>query len=364
MFSWQTYGGISRYIVEQMRGLQALGQTVSLPQHFFSENVYLNQLPGFQRNSMAPFPFKGKKWIQLQLGKNASKKALETYRPDVFHPTYFDPYFLKTVQKHGIPWVITVHDMIHEIYHHGSRGFFSLDKNVVQHKRLLVELAHAVITVSENTKQDLLRFCPEVSPEKVHVVYHGNLLKPVESDPLISGNPYLLFVGQRKQYKNFLWMLQELQALLHEMPLLQVKCVGGGPFNDLENDKIKVLGLQDKVQYKTVKTDEELAIMYRNARCFIFPSLYEGFGMPLVEAMACGCPVLIPEGGALSEIGGGAAMSFQHHIPGSLLESTRKILLDKSLRDDFTAKGKKRAELFTWEKSVAAHVNIYQQICG
>ncbi|HAD14865.1 MAG TPA: glycosyltransferase family 1 protein, partial [Saprospirales bacterium] len=154
VFSWQTYGGISRYFVEQMRELQALGQMVYLPQHFFSENVYLRQLPDFKRKSLLPISFKGKKWLQLQLGKWSSTRALKSVQPDVFHPTYFDPYFFSQVNQLGVPWVVTVHDMIHEIYEHGSRGFFSLDKDVIANKKFLAEKAGAIITVSASTRED------------------------------------------------------------------------------------------------------------------------------------------------------------------------------------------------------------------
>ncbi|MBC7773888.1 MAG: glycosyltransferase, partial [Phycisphaerae bacterium] len=178
VFSWQTYGGISRYFVEQMRELEALGQEVFLPEHFFSENVYLRQFPDFQRKSLTSFPLKGKKILQNTLGRRASRKAISQKNPNVFHPTYFDPYFLKTIEKRAIPFVITVHDMIHEIYGHGSRNFFSLDAHVVENKRILAEKAAAVIAVSENTRLDLLRFCPQIDPAKIHVIHHGNSLHP------------------------------------------------------------------------------------------------------------------------------------------------------------------------------------------
>ncbi|HLP95717.1 MAG TPA: glycosyltransferase family 1 protein [Saprospiraceae bacterium] len=364
VFSWQTYGGISRYVVEQMRGLQALGQDVMLPQHFFSENVYLRQLAGFERKSLSRVAFKGKKWLQLQLGKSQSIRAIRAGRPAVFHPTYFDPYFLQTVQKHQVPWVLTVHDMIHELYDHGSKGFFSLDAKVKEHKRLLVSKAHAVIAVSDNTRKDLLRFCPEVDPGKIYVVHHGNHLTAQPAFKPEGGAPYLLFVGQRKGYKHFIWMLEQLVPVLKEYPELLLVCVGGGQFDETEQASITALGLESRVHYRLVQSDEALAGLYQGAFCFIFPSLYEGFGMPVLEAMACQCPVVLQQGSSLPEVGGDAALYFQANQPESLALAVRQLLDDEQLRQNMIKKGMERARMFTWEKSVQAHLDIYQSICA
>ncbi|MCC7465545.1 MAG: glycosyltransferase family 4 protein [Saprospiraceae bacterium] len=364
VFSWQNYGGISRYFVEQIRGLQSLGQEVFLPQRFFAENVYLSKLQGFQQKSLMPFGFKGKKWLQLQLGKTASLRALRTLEPQVFHPTYFDPYFLPEVQKRGTHWVITVHDMIHEIYGHGSQGFFSLDARVVENKRLLAQKAHAVIAVSENTRRDLLHFCPEVDPAKVHVVYHGNRLKAEPMELRNTHAPYVLFVGQRKGYKNFKAMLDQLQPVLEEEKSLHVKCVGGGAFDTSELDQINSLGLEGRVQYTVIQSDAALAQTYQQAECFLFPSLYEGFGLPVVEAMACHCPVLLQEGNVLREIGGESAMYFDTGNKYSLPEALFSLLRSPEKRKSLIESGKKRAEYFSWEKSVENHLKIYQSVAG
>lgn len=368
VFSWQTYGGVSRYFVEQMRGLQALGQEVYLPENFYSENVYLRNIPGFERNSMSRFSFKGKKILQNALGRNASLKALEKRRPDVFHPTYFDPYFLKTVQKNGQAFVVTVHDMIHEIYGHGSRSIFSLDAQVVENKRLLCETAEAVIAVSENTRQDLLRFCPDINPEKITVIHHGNALglarypSASDSNAMPEPAPFLLFVGQRKAYKNFAWMLDNLADLLHREPSLQLVCVGGSPFDALEQQQLNRLGIAQKVQYRTVASDADLVDLYRQAACFIFPSQYEGFGIPVLEAFACACPVVLNRSSSLPEVGGDAALYFEEKNPGSLESAVQQILSDSTFRNKQIQLGLERAKSFTWEQSVAKHLLVYQRI--
>ena len=368
VFSWQTYGGVSRYFVEQMRGLQTLGQEVYLPENFYSENVYLRNIPGFERKSLSRFSFKGKKILQNVLGRNASLKALQKLKPDVFHPTYFDPYFLKTVQKNGQAFVVTVHDMIHEIYGHGSRSVFSLDAQVVENKRLLCEKADAVIAVSENTRQDLLRYCPDINPEKITVIHHGNALdlarypSASNSNAMAGSDPFLLFVGQRKAYKNFAWMLENLADLLRREPSLQLVCVGGSPFDALEQQQLNRLGIAQKVQYRTVASDAGLVELYRQAACFIFPSQYEGFGIPVLEAFACACPVVLNRSSSLPEVGGDAALYFEEKNPGSLESAVQQILSDSAFRNKQIQLGLERAKTFTWEQSVAKHLLVYQRI--
>lgn len=366
VFSWQTYGGVSRYFAEQMRGLQKLGQEVFLPLYFFSENVYLRELPDFKRNSSSKHSFKGKKILQNILGRSASLGAIRKVAPDVFHPTYFDPYFLKTVQQRGTPFVLTVHDMIHEIYGHGSRSVLSLDAHVVENKRLLAEKADAVIAVSENTRLDLLRFCPEVDPAKVRVIHHGNSLNYKAGSTDASSTPFdfpfLLFVGQRKAYKNFSWMVTQLAALLRTEKDLQLICVGGSDFNPEEQLLLKNLGIAQKVQYKVVGSDPELAALYRRAVCFIFPSQYEGFGIPVLEAFACGCPAVLNRSSSLPEVGGDAAAYFEENVVGSLENAVKRILNEKPFRDTLVEAGLNRVQQFSWEQSVTKHLAVYQSV--
>ncbi len=362
VFSWQTYGGISRYFAEQMRGLHALGQEVFLPERFFSENVYLRESPAFQRKSLTSFSFKGKKMLQNVLGRRASLKAIREKRPDVFHPTYFDPYFLRTLKNRSIPFVLTVHDMIHEIYGHGSQSFFSLDAQVIENKRILAEKAAAVIAVSENTRLDLLRFYPQIDPGKVHVIHHGNSIFPSHSLTPRKNitTPYLLFVGQRKAYKNFAWMVEQIADLLRSEKDLHLVCVGGSAFDEAESTQLARLGIAQRVHYLTVDSDAELAGMYQQAACFIFPSQYEGFGIPALEAFACGCPVVLNRASSLPEVGGEAASYFDEENPGSLDTAVRRVLKDDVFRKIMVERGLEQAKHFTWEQSAAKHLKVYQ----
>lgn len=361
VFSWQHYGGISRYFIEQIRWLTTQSQEVLLPGGFFSENVYLRQLPGFHRKSLLPFSFRGKKILQNWLGRPYSLHAIRSINPDVFHPSYFDPYFLNTVKSRGIPFVLTVHDMIHERYGHGKAGFFSLDAKVVTHKALLVREANAIVAVSENTKKDLLQFYPDIDPAKVQVIPHGNSLRP----PTVANSgekPYLLFVGQRKGYKNFEWMVENLAELLRNEKELELHCVGGGNFTNAELELFARRGISGKVKYLAVASDDALAKVYALAACFIFPSRYEGFGIPVLEAFACGCPVLLNRTSSLPEVGGDAAAYFEESFPEGLGAGVHKILHDRAYREQLIRLGLERVQAFTWEKSASLHLRVYQSV--
>jgi glycosyltransferase involved in cell wall biosynthesis len=325
----------------------------------------LKNIPDLQSKSLTSFGFKGKKWLQEQLGRAGSLKTLQSGSPDIFHPTYFGDYFLDALQRQKTPFVLTVHDMIHEKFGHGKQSFFSLDKKVVENKRKLAQLASAIVVVSENTRNDLLRHMPELNPEKIHTVYHGSSLHRNQAgskNQLILPERYLLFVGQRGAYKNFNWMLKELAPLIHTYSDLYLVCVGGFGINQTEKTLIQNLNLSNKVVHAKVHTDEELAELYARAQCFIFPSSYEGFGIPVLEAFACSCPVLLNASSSLPEVGSDAALYFQDGNGDDLRSLTEMILNNKELSKLLIINGLNRLKSFSWQNTVLQHEAIYKQV--
>ncbi|MBC7774844.1 MAG: glycosyltransferase family 4 protein, partial [Phycisphaerae bacterium] len=168
--------------------------------------------------------------------------------------------------------------------------------------------------------------------------------------------------GQRKAYKNFAWMLEHLADLLRSEKDLQLVCVGGSGFDKMETAQLERLGIAHKVQYWTVGSDAELSNVYSRAACFIFPSQYEGFGIPVLEAFACGCPVVLNRASSLPEVGGDAASYFEEESPSSLEGAVRRVLEDADFRDKMIESGHKRARAFTWEQSALKHLGVYQTI--
>jgi glycosyltransferase involved in cell wall biosynthesis len=143
---------------------------------------------------------------------------------------------------------------------------------------------------------------------------------------------------------------------------LKLICAGGGDFTLNELSIIKSLNLQSHVVFKKITNDVVLSNYYANALCFCFPSLYEGFGIPILEAFACGCPVLSSNSGSLPEIGGDAALYFDSNNINSLILAMKKILNDGLLRKTLIDKAYARLQHFSWDKTYQAHLNIYKSI--
>ena len=281
---------------------------------------------------------------------------------DIFHPTYYEPYFLKYLQKK--PYVLTVYDMIHE---HFPDYFKTSDQTRVW-KKQLIENASDIIAISENTKRDILTFT-NADPDRIHVIYLGNPFENVSSsvpDSLhqdIPGfnYPYLLFVGDRHAYKNFNFFIESVTDLLHKNGELHVVCAGSLPFTREEKKMLKNLNIINKVHHVKIN-GTILKNLYKNARAFIFPSLYEGFGLPVLEAFSCGCPALISRSSSLPEIGGDGAIYFDPLDRQSIISAVETVLFNEMYREELIRKGYNRLKFFSWEKTADTTKKIYHNL--
>lgn len=291
------------------------------------------------------------------LNKEESIRKIKDNKYDVFHATFFDDYFLPYIGDK--PFVITVHDMMPEIF----PDYFRKPNPETKRKKDLCEKAAAVIAVSENTKKDLIRIM-DIPEEKIHVVYHGGP-KVTEkfSLPLIDGD-YFLYVGQRDAYKNFHQTLLDFSLFHKRFPQVKLVCTGK-PFMLIENTWIADLGLENNVVFIR-PSDFELLNLYHYAIAFIYPSLYEGFGMPILEAFSCGCPVLLNKKSCFPEIAGDAAMYFESGQSGSNLtfELMRNYLMTDKERKDIIEKGYTRLRKFSWKSSADKLAYIYNEVCS
>jgi glycosyltransferase involved in cell wall biosynthesis len=281
---------------------------------------------------------------------------------DIFHPTYYDPYFLKYLR--GKPYVLTVYDMIHELY----PEYYSSQDPTRQWKIELIEHADAIIAISKNTKKDILTFT-NTEPDRISVVYLGNPFEfhkrnekiTIPYDPLLSEKSYLLFVGDRIRYKNFIFFITTIAKLIKKNSSLHVCCAGGGPFTDNELKILNELGICSNVH--AIDTDDHiLPQLYMNARAFVFPSLYEGFGLPVLEAFSCGCPAVLSNAGSLPEIGGDAACYFDPQDPVSLIQVLEPLIMEDKLRTDYIRKGRERVSEFSWKKTAEETKKVYQNV--
>lgn len=363
IFSAQQFGGISRYYCMLMSRLDGKGVECSLPE-MYTNNVYLHDLaarsPGKFRlkdiyNRSGGHIFR--RYAYYRNGKE-NVRALSRGDFDLFHPTYYDPYFLAHLGDR--PFVVTVYDMIHEIF----PEYFSPDDQVATWKQQLLGRASRIIAISENTRKDILKFY-DVDEKKIEVIYLGNSLQeagPARSSPVGRlPEKYLLFVGDRSLYKNFYLFAESVAPLLKAKPGLRLVCVGGRPFSDQERVFFRHHGLDSKVEYSPAN-DATLADLYRGALAFVFPSLYEGFGIPVLEAFSCDCPAILSNASSLPEVGGDAAVYFDPKDATSIRDAVNRVIGDAGLREKMIARGRERLTHFSWEKCADETASVYRSL--
>lgn len=356
IFSSQKYGGISRYFYELMREFQTMEDIhvdISIRvsnNHYIADQKYFTHWNFFPKNE-----FRGKHRLMNIPNKFESVLKLKQKKFDIFHPTYYEPYFLKYLGKK--PFVLTVHDMIHEKF---SEMFSPNDKTSKQ-KRVLVENAIKIITVSQSTKRDLIELFG-TDESKIEVIYHGNSMFPKTDDNIHLELPkkYLLFVGTRGGYKNFERFIKSVSRLLEEDEDFFVVCVGSGKFGS-EMQLFSGLRIAKQVIHYGVN-DESLAYLYKNALAFVFPSLYEGFGIPILESFACGCPVVCSHTSSLPEVAENAACYFDPYSEESMLNAILRVLEDSSFREDLIAKGYAQLKKFSWKQTAEQTKKVYESV--
>lgn len=366
-FSMQTFGGISNCFVQLIKNLpSSVSYSVAINE---SNNIHLvnSDLVKVQkeRNSLDSFLFKGfpkRKKIydtlslvfpqSTSLGRNrlSSIKALKAGDFDVFHPTFFSDYFVPYLN--GKPFVLTVHDMIPEL-------FFSEKDFQVKKKKILCQKASHIIVVSEKTKRDLMEIL-NVPESKISVIYHGapESNYEIESKPIVDWK-YILYVGNRKLYKGFMLMMNNLVPVLKRHQDLRIVCTGPS-FEKKEIKKLLDMGVKERV-FHVSANDAELQNLYAHALCFIYPSLYEGFGIPILEAYKAQCPVLLNHSSCFPEIAQDAALYFHLDNESSDLEQVMEKFLAWGDNDTKNLLRRQFARLdeFSWEKSARKLANVY-----
>lgn len=233
-----------------------------------------------------------------------------------------------------------------------------------------IRRAAAIIAVSESTKRDLVEHLG-LSPERIRVVAPGidrRRFAPVA--PARLPYPYLLFVGSEHPRKNLPALLEAFAALKREPRYREVKLVKAGaaggteaPFRPRTLAALAAHGLQDEVKLAGHVSHERLIALYSGAQCLLQPSLYEGFGLPPLEAMACGCPVVVSDRGALPETAGPAALVTDPR-PEALGQAIRAVLEDRTLRARLVHDGLAHVARFDWDRSAAATLEVYGQVAG
>lgn len=358
IFTQQQYGGISRYFFELIKRYDGIDNSCDVAT-IFSDNAYYNKdvnpyLKPFFPNSK----FRGKQRIVTYLNSRKSLNIIQKEGYDVFHPTYYNDYFLDKIKRK--PFVVTFYDMIHEKFSNQFEDL-GLDTKIYDNKKRLLEHSSKIIAISETTKNDIMEFF-DVDASKIDVVYLGNSLQnfDIGHRPLVEDD-YVLFVGNRGLYKNFDFFITAIASLLINSNLKLI-CAGGGDFTPQEVMLIQSLKLENCVVFKKISNDDVLANYYANALFFCFPSLYEGFGIPVLESFACGCPTLLSNGGSLPEIGGDAALYFDPIDGESLRKAMEELINNNVLRLKLKEKGFERLKQFSWDTTFLETLEVYKSV--
>ncbi|MCX6122930.1 MAG: glycosyltransferase family 1 protein [Ignavibacteriales bacterium] len=358
VFSFQEYGGISRYYCElfkQFTLMEGIEPSLIIE---YSNSHCLPELHSVEAKHFFPsYRFKGRNEIIKLLNRMYVKRNfhLES-RPDVFHPTYYDPYFIDLLGD--IPFVLTIYDMSHELY----PQLFSKFDFTAENKKKVSAKANRIIAISEHTKKDIVSLL-HIPASKIDVIPLATTLSPTSMGNAVFPLPdkYILYVGKRNTYKNFSFLLEAIKTLSQLNIMSSLICAGGGKFTMQERKKIHRLQLSDKISQIDIH-DNQLEYLYSKAQAFVFPSLYEGFGIPILEAFACGCPVLVSNRSSLPEVGGDAARYFDPESIPSLVERLAEVIEDKTLAEDMRTKGFNRSKLFSWENTALKTIETYKKV--
>jgi glycosyltransferase involved in cell wall biosynthesis len=255
---------------------------------------------------------------------------------DVFHPTYFKDYFLPFLGKK--PFVITHHDLIPEKFSTQYAGLDGFDKD---QKKKILDKASKIIAVSENTKQDILDIF-NISSEKVEVIYHSTHFATFQPNPNIkisTPKRYLLYVGNRYNYKNFDVYIEAIAPILQKQDDLYLICAGNGKFTLAEQQLFANLKIENQILHHQIDNDDVLYQLYKNAIAFVYPSLYEGFGIPVIEAFACDCPVILSDRSCFPEVGQDAALYFNPNSSEDICKKIEQLVYSDDLIESLRLAG-------------------------
>ena len=301
-------------------------------------------------------------WVAHALGV-----AMDRWLPraDVFHATEHLLPPLKNART-----VFTLHDLIFQFfpeYHLPLNRWFLT--HAMPH---FLRRADAIIAVSECTKRDAMRFY-NIAPEKITVIYEGvnPALHRVDDPARVAEiraryakhQPYLLFVGTIEPRKNISALVDALKILCARGFPHRLLIVGRkGWLYQPTFDHVQETGMSDAVDFLDFVPDDDLSVLLSGCDAFVFPSLYEGFGLPPLEAMACGAPVICSNTSSLPEVVGDAALLVNPRDATEIANAIARVLTDSQLRDELRAKGFAQAAKFSWERAARETLAVYQRV--
>lgn len=354
IFSAQSYGGISRYFYELASRISSIQNTRA---EIFSPLYQNKYLESDVNDIVRGIHFRGSPFASRILGEVnnliSNIKMASCKNIDIFHETYYN---FQTTKPSGSAFITTIHDMIPELFpdEFGIKSKISINK-----KRSIFESDH-IICVSKSTKNDLINIYG-VPESKVSVIYLGSSLSGIECTNLDhDGKPFLLYVGNRPGYKNFKSLIKSIASSNYIKNNYRLVCFGGGDITKREALEISESGFPITELVHLDGDDSKLAWLYRNASMLVLPSHYEGFGIPILEAMSLGCPIACSNAGSIPEVASDAAAYFDQTNIESISDCLESLLSSPSRMKELSVNGLERQKKFSWDKCAMETHKVYE----
>jgi glycosyltransferase involved in cell wall biosynthesis len=350
-------GGIGRYTAELLAGMRRSGVPITV---FWAgrarDHDDVVALPG--AGLLPALLTLG----QIQIAWAAWRRGLAL----VHDPTGAAPLGLTSARR-----VVTVHDVIPYVY---PQTCSRLDWLIYRFwLPLVVSRLDAIITVSAQSKSDIVKYL-RVSPEAVIVIPEAastnyRPLSATACQPVLARYgidfPYVLYVGSIEARKNLPRLLQAFAYLQGRLEHWKLVVVGARRWKSSPvYETVRRLGLEQRVHFTGYVEEADLPALYSAASLFVFPSLYEGFGLPVLEAMACGTPVVTSNTSSLPEVAGDAALLVDPYDVAAIAKAVRRLLEDTALAADLRTRGLARAAQFNWERTARETIAVYERVLG
>lgn len=334
IFSLQNAGGISNYWYQLSKRLLKSCHTVTFIERKKSKNIYRSEIYAINNIILRGifFPLLIDRFLNVRTSYNCKF---------IFHSSYN-----RITKNINAIQVLTVHDLIHEKFYTGFRRYL----HIYQKKKAIKNASH-IIAVSENTKNDLLSFYPKIKEENISVIYNG----VSEQFTCIQSNHenYFLYIGSREKYKNFKSIVQ-LLTTFNDYKLVIV----GSKLSKEETRHLNIF-LNKRWILHTGLSNVELNILYNKAFALLYPSSYEGFGIPLLEAMRAGCPFIALKNSSIPEVAGDAGILLDKLTIDSLSTAFANI---KANREAIKNRGFIQSKKFSWDKTYIETVSLYEKL--
>jgi glycosyltransferase involved in cell wall biosynthesis len=348
VFLLQRYGGVSRYFVEIIK------QFVKDPELGIepilclkrTSNVHLLRLSN--ELELGVLPSASNKIIALAIAAKSAQFNLP--KVDLIHHTFYSKLFWRP--RFNGPRICTHYDMIPELFNETRLGI-----NPHLSKKWYYENVDQILSISNSAKEDLNNVWPDINTP-IEITHLGNPNKDALLAPRRRG--HVIYVGNRRGYKDAETLLRAFSQVPDSLRT-KLEFLGGGEFSPTELDLIAELGISNYVTQKDV-TDKELESAYSSAHVFIFPSRYEGFGLPVLEALQFGCRSILSDTPALIEIGGDCATYFKAGNVQSLTHVMKLVLAENPDFNPYLKSGLLRVNEFSWRKTATLTAGVYHKL--